>query len=295
MKKKKKLIVILSVLVIISTVFAVLLYSGVFNKNDEPIENTVVQEVEVIDNSDPNRELWLANKELNDDYIGEIIFDSNLINKPFVQAKDVYDKNGNFYRFYNVDGSVVSDGTNYTGNDVYIYMNWKDMSYDYNIEGGSVFMDYRNELDDENIIIYGHHFSNPNNDPDRIKAFTPLEKLLEEENYEKNKIVKMVLDNETRTYELVYTYIFETDNEYDLENLQYYRTTYCYDEYEDVIDENYYEKYIEAVEERQLYDTGLHLTTSDKTLTLQTCIGGYNGEKVQICVFRLVDTKYFED
>ena len=296
MKNKKRLIVIISILIIVASAFASLLYLGFFDKKEEVVENNdVIDEVVVVDNSDPNREKWLANKAINNDYVGEVVFDSNLINKSFVQAKDVYDENGNLYHFYNVDGSVVKDGTYYTGNDVYIYMNWTDMSYDYNIEGGSVFMDYRNELDDQNIIIYGHHFSNPKNDPDKVKAFTPLEKLLEEDNYKENSIVKLVLDNETRTYELAYVYVFVTDNEYDLAHLQYYRTDYNYDEYEDVVDENYYQSYIEAAEEAKLYDTGVHLTTDDKTLTLQTCIGGYNGEKVQICVFKLIDTKYYED
>ena len=169
------------------------------------------------------------------------------------------------------------------------------MSYDYNIEGGSVFMDYRNDLFDQNIIIYGHHFSEGGgNDPERNKAFTPLELLLKEENYKANKDLKLILDNETRTYQLVYVYVFETDNEYDLANLQYYRTSYNYDEFEDIVDENYYSNYIKAVEEEKLYDSGQHLTTDDKTLTLQTCIGGYNGEKIEICVFKLIDTNYFD-
>ena len=292
MKNKVKSIIIVSIFLIISIVFASLLYLGVFDKQEVA---PVVEEEIIVDNSDPNRQLWLDNKSLNDDYVGEIIFDSDLINKPFVQAKDVYDKDGNLKHFYNLNGSLVNDGTNYNGNDVYIYTNWTDMSYDYNILGGSVFMDYRNSLNDQNIIIYGHHFSNPQNDPDRVKAFTPLEKLLQEENYKDNNIAQLILDNETRTYELVYVYVFNTYDEYDLNRLQYYRTNYNYDEFNDVIDNNYYSDYITAVEDAKLYDTGLHLTTDDETLTLQTCIGGYNGEKVQICVFRLIDTKYYED
>lgn len=295
MKTKKKLIIILSILIIVLSAFASLLYLGIFDKKEETItkEENIVEEV-IDDNKDSSRELWLANKSINSDYIGEIVFDSGLVNKSFVQAKDVYDPNGNLYTFYDVNGRVVTNPEGYTGNDVYIYTNWTDMSYDYNILGGSIFMDYRNELNDQNIIIYGHHFSNPNNDPDRIKAFTPLEKLLELDNYKDNSSLKLILDNETRTYQLVYVYVFETDNEYDLENLQYYRTTYNYDEFEDIVDENYYSNYIKAVEEEKLYDSGLHITTDDKTLTLQTCIGGYNGEKIEICVFKLIDTNYFD-
>ena len=66
-------------------------------------------------------------------------------------------------------------------------------------KGGSVFMDYRNDLDDENIIIYGHHFSPPF-DPSRTRAFTPLELLMEEENYADNNKITLILDNEIREY-----------------------------------------------------------------------------------------------
>ena len=86
MKNKVKSIIIVSIFLIISIVFSSLLYLGVFDKQEVV---PVVEEETIVDNSDPNRQLWLDNKSLNDDYVGEIIFDSDLINKPFVQAKDV--------------------------------------------------------------------------------------------------------------------------------------------------------------------------------------------------------------
>ena len=63
--------------------------------------------------------------------------------------------------------------------------------YDYDNKGGSIFMDYRNVLSDQNLIIYGHYFSTLyDKDVDRVKAFTPLEKLLDESNYKKNSKIK---------------------------------------------------------------------------------------------------------
>lgn len=297
MKNKKRIIVILASLLIVLIAVATILFINDFNNNNNSIEeadNVVVSDTVEIIETDPNRQLWLDNKSINDDYIGEIVFDSGLINKSFVQAKDVYDEDGNLYHFYDVDGNLISNTDGLNGNDVYIYTNWTDMSYDYNILGGSIFMDYRNDLDDQNIIIYGHHFSNPNNDPNKEKSFTPLELLLEEENYSDNNKLKLILDNETRSYELVGVYIFDTDDEFDLNYLQYYRTEYNYDEFSDTYDNNYYQNYIDALKNTCLYDTGVDLNTSDKTLTLQTCLGGYNGEKLQICVFKQVDIKYYE-
>ena len=295
MKTKKRLICILSIILVVLIIFAALLFTGVIDINrkiEEPIqEQEVVEEVITQD----GRQTWLNNKAINNDYIGEIVFDSNLINKSFVQAKDVYDINGNLYHFYNENGTLVEDPTDYNGNDVYIWTNWKDMSYDYNIEGGSVFMDYRNDLDDQNIIIYGHHFSEAGgNDPERCKAFTPLEKLMEVENYDSNKSLKLILDNETRSYELVAVYKFDINDPIYTDNLQYYRTEYNYDEFEDTSDSTYYQNYIDAMNEVKLYDTGVNLTTQDKTLTLQTCISGLAGSVYEICVFKLVNIETFE-
>ena len=295
-KNKKNLIIILTVVLISLIIFAALLFTGIININQK--QDVVVSpepEIKTIENVQDGRQTWLDNKNINPDYVGEIVFDSNLINKPFVQAKDVYDYNGNLYHFYNEDGSLVENVDGYTGNDVYIWTNWKDMSYDYNIEGGSVFMDYRNELDDQNMIIYGHHFSEAGgNDPDRIKAFTPIEKLMDEDNYSNNKTLKLILDNETRSYELVGVYKFDINNNNHLVNLQYYRREYNYDEFEDIRDDNYYQNYIDTFNEVKLYDTGVKLTTDDRTLTLQTCISGLAGSVYEICVFKQTSIDYFD-
>lgn len=292
MKKKKVLISILGIITTLLVVLTTLLFLGVFDRPKEIINE---EPPVVIINAQPQRQLWLDNKAINDDYIGEIVFDSNLINISFVQAKDVYDKNGNLYHFYTEHGDEVKDASNYCGNDVYIWTNWKDMSYDYNILGGSVFMDYRNELNDQNIIIYGHHFSQAGgNDPDRVKAFTPLEKLMEEDNYKDNNVLKLILDNETRTYELLGVYKFDIKNEFYTEKLQYYRRQYNYDEFEEKEDSDYYQKYIDAFNEVKLYDTGVEFNTNDSTLTLQTCISGLDGSVYEICVFKLVNIEKFD-
>ena len=168
------------------------------------------------------------------------------------------------------------------------------MTYDYNILGGSVFMDYRNELDDQNLIIYGHHFSvGGGNDPERIKAFTPLEQLLEEENYQPNKKLKLALVNEIRYYELAGVYMYDSLNENHIDNLQYYRTSYNYDEFEEETDEEYYAKYIETFNSVKQYPTDVELTTDDKTLTLQTCIAGYDNRYYEICVFKQVSSERY--
>ena len=298
MSKKKLAIVLIGIIDIIAIIFACMFYFDLINQKVNNKEIIAVESNEVIENKNTQeeRQLWINNKAINNDYIGEIKFDSGLINKSFVQAKDVYDLNGEPYKFYTEYGQIVFDVENYNGNDVYIWTNWKDMSYDYNILGGSIFMDYRNNIDDENIIIYGHHFSETSgNDPDRNKAFTPLEKLFEEENYEENKSLKLILDNCTYSYVLAGVYKYDVFDDYYIQKLQYYRTHYNYDEFNDVKDDNYYSNYIEAFNNVRLYDTGVDLNTNDKTLTLQTCISGHDGELYEICVFKLINIEYFDE
>ena len=295
MKNKKRLIYILISLIAVLSIVLGLLFSGVIdisNKTDEPEIIEPDEEPEVI--VQPYRDIWLENKAINDDYQGEIIFESGLINKSFVQAKSCFDKDGNLYTFYSEKGKLITNPDGLTGNDVYIWTNWKDRTYDYDILGGSVFMDYRNELDDQNLIIYGHHFSvQGGHDPKRVKAFTPLELLLDEKNYEDNKYLELVLDNKTNKYELVCVYIFDSEDEYCLDKCQYYRTEYNYDEFLDIVDSEYYNSYIKAIKDKALYDTNVELNNNDKTLTLQTCIAGSN-TLYEICVFKLIDVAEYE-
>ena len=295
MNKKAIIILISSIFISVTLSFFVLMYYGVFSfeKEEEPINENIEQQVEIIeiDDSPDDREKWLANKAINDDYIGEIVFTSNLVNKPFVQAKSIYNKDGELYHCYEENGSLVSSDVDKMGNDVYIYTNWKDMSYDYNIEGGSIFMDYRNDLGDQNIIIYGHHFSETSgNDVERIKSFTPLEKLLDEENYADNNIVNLKLEDEIRTYELCYVYKFDVNDDFYWDNCQYWRTDYSYDDYNDESNDDYFSNYVDALEEVSLYDTGVSINPyADKTLTLQTCISNHAGELFEILVFKQID------
>ncbi len=287
MKKTRVYIIITVILLVLSGIgVGVLLNLQPKEKIEVPEETVVENKVELTE----EQKLWKSNHDINKDYVGQIIIDSGLINVPFVQARSVYKDNGEPYVFYDESGNLVKDVDYYNGNDVYIWTNWKTGKYDYNDEGGSTFMDYRNELIDQNLIIYGHHFS-VWNDETRSKAFTPLEKLLEEENYKGNEKLSLILEKEKRTYELWAVYEFNFNDGNDLENLQYWRTNYAFDDFSNVYDENYPERYIETVEAKRLYDTGVHLEKSDETLTLQTCISGYTGVKYEIIVFRLCDTE----
>ena len=69
-------------------------------------------------------------------------------------------------------------------------------------------MDYRNTLDDQNLIIYGHHYAR-DYDPSGSKQFSALDILLDEENYGDNKSLELILDNEIRRYEVAAVFVID--------------------------------------------------------------------------------------
>lgn len=277
MKKKKRAIIVLVLLIVIlSIVYALMRFDLLGKKEEVPVvvEEVIVEVVEE-EKDNPNallREKWEENKKINPDYVGQIIFDSGIVDLPFVQADDVYDSSGNLYNFYDTDGNKITDmesgcdGYSCTGNDVYLWTDWKTMEYDKYENGGSAFMDYRNRLYDENLIIYGHHFAH-SFDPDRVKAFTCFEKFEDYDYYEDNKYLNLVLDGEIRRYIVASACKV---NIYD-EEAEYYRTNLNYD-IEGNEDLDYKETFFKHIKDIEFYDTGVELTNDDYTLILQTCV-----------------------
>ena len=83
-KSKKNLIITLAIILIAFIIFGVLLFTGIISFNNSQ-ENIVepVPEIKIVEPVQEGRQKWLDNKNINPDYVGEIVFDSNLINKPF--------------------------------------------------------------------------------------------------------------------------------------------------------------------------------------------------------------------
>lgn len=121
--------------------------------------------------------LWDDFYDKNNDYIGHLVFDSNIINLPVVQSYD---------------------------NDYYLRRNFEK---EYDIKG-TPFIDYRCSLNDQNIIIYGHYIRKGSKE-----MFTPLEKLIDNRD---NDYVELRLRSSIRRYELVAIIIVdgEFENEY---------------------------------------------------------------------------------
>ena len=247
----KVLIAVLIVLLVAIAGLGVLLVSSMKEGQEEvkvPAEviEVIEPEIEEEDDSVFSKKKWDANYEINSDYIGQLVFDSEIINEPIVQdAKDSY-----------------------------LRKNWITNEYDIQ---GTCYLDCRNSLSDDNLIIYGHYteagFTDYKGyDPDKRPMFSNLDLLLSEDNYEANRYLSLYLKDEVRRYEVVTVFYCPLDKDestgqyvYVQDGYEYYLTSYT---------EESFAKYLKTIYRVQRYFTDADLDISDKLLTLQTCVAG---------------------
>lgn len=179
-------------------------------------------------------------KEKNDDYVGYLYFESGLVEQPVVQSED------NEY-YLNVTAE-------------------KEQS-----THGAAFLDYRNSLSDQNLIIYGHYVYK-----DESLMFSPLHKLKEQEQYDANRRIVLELADEVREYEIAKVYYYEMGNE----NLEYFHPQY---------EDEQLQNYLNSVSEKEFYDTGVEITSQDRFLTLQTCVRNRDDLRLIIIAKQIVE------
>ena len=95
----------LMLLVLLTAIF--LVFNGFFRRTEPAGEETAIEETRSNPMDPELRSMWLNNRQINEDYVGQIVFDSGLIDLPFVQAKDVYKSDGSLYSFYDAEGTIV--------------------------------------------------------------------------------------------------------------------------------------------------------------------------------------------
>lgn len=239
-KNTKILIAILSILIIFIVVLSFELYKTIANKGDsDDISIVSNEDVDLVIEDDYSEliNVYETNKQINDDYVGQIYFESGLIDLPFVQGET---------------------------NDTYLRTDWISGEYDI---GGSVFLDSSNDIkNDQNIIIYGHNFPE-SYDNALSKMFTPLHFLTKQENYENNKIINLFLGDRLIKYEIASVFrvgIIEEDGIQYIEEDEPIYVIRNYSLYD-------YNDYINKIKEKEYYDTGILIEHTDNLLTLQTC------------------------
>lgn len=196
----------------------------------------------------------------SDEYIGQLIFESGLIDEPIVQTTD---------------------------NDYFLDIDYKTHQY---FMGGTAFVDYDcNVYLDNNTTIYGHDYAK-SVDPEQKLMFTPLHRLKDKSNYEENKVIYFVLKDRVETYEICYVYdVNIIEDQFHVQYLDKGEPIYYISNYS----EEDFNTYLNAVEERKMYDTGNTIDFSDKLLTLQTCYED-NIDKL-IVLAKRINVEYFKN
>ncbi|EPZ61702.1 sortase family protein [[Clostridium] sordellii ATCC 9714] len=110
-------------------------------------------------------------------------------------------------------------------------------------------MDYRDNKDSQNIILYGHNMKNKT-------MFNNLIKFKNENFFNENNKIRIIKDNKEYIYEIFSVYTI--DGEYN------YLTT-NFDTSQD------FKKYIENIRSKSLFKSNVDVTDSDKIITLSTC------------------------
>jgi len=151
-------------------------------------------------------------------------------------------------------GKITIDGTNINyeivqGSDNEFFLN-HSVTKEENIHG-SVFMDYRNTLDDRKLLIYGH-----NSKTLKDALFHDLEKYLKKSFYEEHKYIDITINNKKSTWEIFSVMIVEENNN------SHMKITFNDEEFI---------KHIDWMKEESLYNTNIEVGNTDKIITLQTC------------------------
>ena len=154
-------------------------------------------------------------------------------------------------------------------NDFYLKKNY-NKEYDCN---GSIFMDYRCNLDklNSNLIIYGHNNGNG-------LMFDELLKYNNKEFYNTHREIELITNNNVETYEIISVFKSRVFNENEKNVFRYYN-------YIEFKDEKDFFTYINNVKLQSLYDINYEVNEESKLITLSTCeYSNKNGRFVIVAI-----------
>lgn len=114
---------------------------------------------------------------------------------------------------------------------------------------GSTFMDYRNNIDDKKILIYGHNSKTINTE------FHVLESYLDSSFYQTHKKIELELENKKYTYNIFSIMIVKED-------YQHMKLNFSIDEWK---------SHLKFIKDNSIYNTNQDISINDDIIILQTC------------------------
>lgn len=133
-----------------------------------------------------------------------------------------------------------------TNNEYYLNHNYNKEEYNL----GSIYLDYRTNLNNNKILIYGHS-STKNKAP-----FNILENYYDYDYYKNHKYITLETETDFHKYEIFSVYVETTDFTYMNINFDNQEQWYSH---------------ILKLQQKSLYKTEVELTKTDNILILQTC------------------------
>ena len=143
----------------------------------------------------------------------------------------------------------------YSDNSYYLKHNYRKEENN----AGWIFMDYRNSLDDKNVVIYGHG---------RIDGsmFGTLKNLFDESYYLKddNLDIKLITEEKTIKYRIFSVYKIKFESYYNQVDFE----------------ENDFKKFLKTIQNRSIFKLNQKVFSDDNIITLSTCADGLNNRLV---------------
>ena len=187
--------------------------------------------------------LYVGEIDKIEDNVDDLDYYKNIINS----ARKKYNNN-------DVVGILEINNTDYIvpvmqGDDNKYYL--KHTPYGEKSSMGSVYLDYRVDIDSsKKLLIYGHNSSNVD------MPFKILEEFYDRDYYDNHKYVEVTTSNTKKKYEIFSVFVETSD-------FSYMDITFDND------DE--YLNHINNLKSKSMYDTGVALSKDDEILILQTC------------------------
>lgn len=184
--------------------------------------------------------------------------------------RQAYSINDNLVGWLSIPGTEMdtavlhgSDNSYYLTKDFYERTTYETSSTNY----GNIYLDYRCITDGicKNTVIHGHTTGKASGIP--RQAFRSLYDYRDMEHFIENPIIKYSTLYEEYTYKICAVFYSTTQPSAD----NGYFFNYIYPD----MSESNMEGYIEQVQQRMLYETGVSLEPTDKVITLSTCIYDY--------------------
>lgn len=179
-------------------------------------------------------------KQTNADIVGWLIFNNKYVNNPIVQTTD---------------------------NEYYLNHSFKKKENSI----GSIFMDYRNtSLEDENVVLFGHHTPN-------TTMFGSLSDVFKKDFFDKeNADIIYLFDTEHNLHR------YQIFSYYTIEMEEYYITTSFHSKSE-------FQEFLTTIQNRSFGKRNVEVNTNDKILTLSTCAGARGTTKRRVIHAKRID------